>query len=386
MAGRSPGAAPLRVLESFRAPRSTTNPYLSLLLGALPADVEAVTFGWRRALTGRYDVLHVHWPEVVVRRANPVRGAAAALLLGLVLVRCRLTGRAVVRTAHNLRPHEEHGFLARAVLRLCDRWTTWYVRLNDTTPTPAGVPATTILHGHYRDWFAHLPRPDVVPGRLLYFGLVRPYKGVEELLEVFGDVPGQDASLRVVGRPSDPALAEAVRERAARDARVSVRLEHVPDEDLAQEIGAAELVVLPYREMHNSGAALLALSLGRPVLVPDNAVTAALAAEVGDAWVLRFDGALQAGRVARALREARDAAGPGPDLSGRDWPALGRAHADVFAAAVAVAHGRGLPGWRARGRVPADAPAARPGPAPEVPVGAGARADADRAPRTGLPG
>ena len=345
---------PVRVLESFRTPRATTNPYLSLLVRSLPGEVIATTFSWRRALAGSYDVLHVHWPEVVVDRRHPARRLAAVALFSLVLLRCRVTGRALVRTAHNVAPHERQGAPTRAVLRLCDRWTTWWIRLNDTTPTPPGEPATTILHGHYRNWFTDVPRADRVPGRVLHFGLVRRYKGVEQLLEAFRRLDAADVSLHVVGRAADAEMAAGVQTAAAVDARVSLQLEHVPDEVLAREVGECELVVLPYRAMHNSGAVLLALSLGRPVLVPSNPVTDALADEVGPDWVLRYDDTLDVDVLDGALRQAKVLSGEPhrqPDLRARDWEALGRQHAEVFRAASLRAR-------TSRPRVPGRRPAA----------------------------
>ena len=100
--------------------------------------------------------------------------------------------------------------------------------------------------------------PDVVG--VLFFGLVRQYKGVEDLLAAFRDLPDEGASLRVVGYPEDAALGRSVTEQAAADSRIGVRLECVDDETLAAEISAAQVVVLPYRHLHNSGAALLALN------------------------------------------------------------------------------------------------------------------------------
>jgi beta-1,4-mannosyltransferase len=100
--------------------------------------------------------------------------------------------------------------------------------------------------------------------------------------------------------------------------------------------------VLPYAEMLNSGAALLALSLRRPILVPRNDVNDLLAAEVGEAWVQRFDGPLEAADLLRALAAVRAAglASAAPDLTRRSWDGVGESHAAVYAEVLAQVRGR----------------------------------------------
>ena len=343
----------LTVLESFRTPRPTTNPYLSQLLTSVPPHVTPLAFSWRTALTGRYDVLHVHWPEVLLRAGTRPRTTARLALASLLLARITLCRTAVVRTLHNAEPHEQTSRAERALLRWFDRRTTLWVRLNETTTPPTGAPAVTILHGHYRDWFAEHPHDDQVPGRLLFFGLVRPYKGVEQLLTALAALRDDTATLRVVGRPSAPDLREAIEAAARNDGRISSRLEYVDDATLTQEISRAQLVVLPYRELHNSGAALLALSLDRPILVPAGPAVEQLAREVGREWVMTFTGTLGVADLEAALLATRGARGStGPDLSARDWPALGAAHAAAFAEAVRLAH---APGRRSAGPAGPDA-------------------------------
>jgi hypothetical protein len=83
--------------------------------------------------------------------------------------------------------------------------------------------------------------------------------------------------------------------------------------------------------MHNSGAALLALSLGRPVLVPRNETNTRLAAEVGPAWVLMYEGEVTAEKLLRALADsARTPPAEHPDLSAREWENAGRRHLDAY--------------------------------------------------------
>jgi beta-1,4-mannosyltransferase len=78
-------------------------------------------------------------------------------------------------------------------------------------------------------------------------------------------------------------------ERGARRPRVRLTLRHADDDELVEAVGEAQVVVLPYRQMHNSGALLLALSLDRRVLVPSGPVTDELAARVGEHWVCTAD-------------------------------------------------------------------------------------------------
>jgi len=333
----APAPPRLVVLQSFRQPRPTTNPYVSLLLRSLPEDVSALTFSWRRALLGRYDVLHLHWPDVLLRGTSTLRTLGRRALVAALLVRLVLARTAVVRTVHNPAPHERGPAVERLLLAALDRCTALAVHLSPSTADAVrpGLPGVVVPHGHYREWYTAADvRP--VPGRLLHFGLLRPYKGVDALLGAFSATPG-DLQLRVVGHPSSPALAEELTAAAAADPRVALDLQHAPDDALAAEIAAAELVVLPYRSMHNSGALLLALSLDRPVLVPETSMTTALAEEVGAGWVLTHHGEVSAQHLQEALVAVRAAGrSPRPDLSAREWPAAGAEHARAYRRAVAV--------------------------------------------------
>lgn len=218
--------------------------------------------------------------------------------------------------------------MRRALKRLDDA-TQLSVAINSTTPMPTG--GVLIPHGHYRSRFAEYAKCRSEKGRLLYAGILRPYKGVEELLDAFAALPDRELTLRVVGKPT-AALREQVLDAVQRDPeRVSAQLEFVPDADLVREITSAELICLPYREMHNSGMALVALSLDRPVLVPDTEATRALAEEVGPGWVHTFTGELTADHIARVLATLRaQPTSTAPRLGGRDWEIVGRSYVNAF--------------------------------------------------------
>ncbi|NEM89972.1 glycosyltransferase [Galbitalea soli] len=331
----------MRVLQSFRSGRETTNPYLLQLVASLPEPVEVATFSWRAALLGDWQVFHLHWPEVLLRGTSPAKTAARRFLFALLLLRVRLTGRVIVRTMHNESAHEAQAPLDRLLTRRAERATTVWIRLNPFTVPPTTAPVVTILHGDYARWYADHVVGDRVRGRVLYFGLVRAYKGVEDLIDAFRAQPDPELSLTIAGRPADASLARQLGLRAAGDPRIRLALDYLGDAELATELGRSELVVLPYRRMHNSGATILALSLGRPVLVPANDVTRALRAEVGERWVQLFEGELDADDLTRALQAVRAiAADQRPDLGARDWDAIGRQHRDAYRLALDTRVGR----------------------------------------------
>jgi beta-1,4-mannosyltransferase len=328
--------AAVRVLQSFRLGRTTTNPYLSQLVASLPAEVAWEGFSWRAALLGGYDVFHVHWPEVLLRGSSRSRTAIRGVLLFATIVRIRISHRAIVRTLHNASAHETGSRIERWLLRYLDRSTALWIRLTPSTEPPTAAPVVTILHGDYRQWFEGHHRPDPVPGRVLYFGLIRAYKGVEDLVDAFRETAQPGMSLRIVGRPQSAALADDIAVRASGDSRISHAFDYVDDAALAREVGESSLVVLPYRAMHNSGALLLALSLGRPVLVPSNDVTRSLAEEVGEGWVRVFEATISSAAIEDALTVPIPQFDP--RLDARDWPSIGRAHLDAYRAAAEKAH------------------------------------------------
>lgn len=330
-----PRPGPIRVLTSFPRPRPTTNPYVVQLAHALEQEpgVEVHYFDWRTALRGGYDVVHLHWPETWLEGRTPVRRVVRLLLTVALCLRLTLSRTAVVRTWHNLERPSGLWRVDYAVLAWLDRLTRARIRLNDVTELPAGAAQVTIPHGHYRDWYARYPQREAVPGRAAFVGRIRRYKGVERLVEVFASLPDADLSLTVAGLPSSEELSAVVTDLVGADPRVSLRFEYVDEATLAETVTEASLVVLPYRHMHNSGTVLAALSLDRPVLVPDNEVNRRLAHEVGPGWVLLYEGDLDAADLQRGLAAAHRVSGR-PDLSAREWTSAGEQHVEAYLLAL----------------------------------------------------
>jgi glycosyltransferase involved in cell wall biosynthesis len=102
---------------------------------------------------------------------------------------------------------------------------------------------------------------------VLSFGLIRPHKGVDVLVDAFAATP-EDAVLLIVGRPMMPV--EPLRRRA-RELGVEDRVRLVPRFVAEDEVPAyfrrADLVVLPYRDVEQSGVLFTALAFSCPLLI-----------------------------------------------------------------------------------------------------------------------
>lgn len=104
---------------------------------------------------------------------------------------------------------------------------------------------------------------------VLCFGLIRPYKGVDVLLEAFARGPAERGmTLLLAGEPWGK-LGESIAERIARPdlvGRVKARLQWIPEDEAGDWFGAADVAVLPYRSATGSAVAAQALGYGLPVI------------------------------------------------------------------------------------------------------------------------
>ena len=175
--------------------------------------------------------------------------------------------RPQVLTLHNVIRRE------RSAARLLDAFDALVVHTRHGAELLGGGERVHVIpHGA----FAHLTRqPDERPllpelaeverPVVLYFGIVRDYKGVDVLLEAFADVP--DAELWVVGRPLGVDM-ERLRELAPAG-RVRFVTRYVGDDELPAFFRRADLVALPHRTVDMSGVLFAGLAFGKAMVMSD---------------------------------------------------------------------------------------------------------------------
>ena len=133
-------------------------------------------------------------------------------------------------------------------------------------PGPAKPPAHTSLPAAAEPSTpTRLPNPPT-PTRLLFFGIVRPYKGLDVLLRALAQAPAH-VTLTVAGEfwADTTEMDNLIGELGLAD-RVALRPGYVPADEIPALFGAADALVMPYREATASQNALLAFAHGLPVI------------------------------------------------------------------------------------------------------------------------
>ncbi|WP_158078546.1 glycosyltransferase [Microbulbifer mangrovi] len=104
---------------------------------------------------------------------------------------------------------------------------------------------------------------------LLFFGNIKPYKGIETLTNVFSTLDMENSRLLIVGKPDNKKLAEDINNSARLDPRIKTVFQYIQEEDVQIYFNASDIVVFPYRDILTSGAVILAMSFGKPCIVVD---------------------------------------------------------------------------------------------------------------------
>ncbi|HEX4463694.1 MAG TPA: glycosyltransferase family 4 protein [Solirubrobacterales bacterium] len=215
-----------------------------------------------RGLRGKLDgdVIHYQWLTMPSLDAYLLPSKRPRLLTAHYILpptpsrRQAATARRLFSRMDAVIAHSEHGF----------------ARLRDEVGLdPSRV--RVIPHGAF-DYLTRLPEEKPLPAELegaegpviLFFGLLRPYKGLDLLLEAFAQVEG--AELWIVGNPrTDVEPLRAAAQSAPGRVRFVTRF--VEDAEIPAIFRRADLVVLPYRDAEHSGVLYTGLAFGKPMVL-----------------------------------------------------------------------------------------------------------------------
>ncbi len=327
---------------------TSTNPYQRLLYGALGddtmvlpvADPFKIVLADRARDAGARFTLHLHWTSPILAPANHEAEATRRLQRVLAeLDRIQADGGRLIWTIHNAMPHEprfpelertlrqELALRATSIHVMCDRTAD---EVRDLYHLPQekveviahssylGVYPTVVDRATARERMGFTESDHV----LVFLGGIRPYKGVDLLLDAFEVMHAArpETKLLIAGRPGRFPGVDELEDRCRATAGVQANFTTVPDDQLQLYYRAADVAVFPYRRGLNSGAVNLAFTFGVPVVAPGvGCVGELLEPELAESFVpgdvLSLQAALEASlrlRTSEARRAAAAAAAANP--------------------------------------------------------------------------
>jgi glycosyltransferase involved in cell wall biosynthesis len=269
-----------------------------------------------------------HVPDML-RYRGPARGADVVHFQWLTVqpldVHLLPDVHPLVLTAHDVLPREPRPGQLAAQKRLYARMDAVVVHSEHGAARlrELGVANVHVIPHGPLDALTQQPQDAPLPPELtrgsptiLFFGLIRPYKGLDVLLDAWRRTERGTARLWVVGMPRMPVSIDAPATDAA--------LRFVSGPELAATFRAADLVVLPYREIDQSGVLYAALAFGKPLLL--SAVGGFPEVE-GAALVPPGDADALAEKLSELL-----AAPPRPATGATSWDEIARRTLELYAA------------------------------------------------------
>lgn len=136
-------------------------------------------------------------------------------------------------------------------------------------------PSTVIFHGPQEHGTAASPGPSANPApeakhliRFLYFGVIRPYKGLPELIQAFGMLvqEGLPVHLTVAGEPWSGEKEPLTELQRCGPEHYSLLLRYLPDKDVTALFANTDILVAPYRRVSASGPISMAMAAGIPIV------------------------------------------------------------------------------------------------------------------------
>lgn len=231
------------------------------------------------------DILHIHWLDPYIYSHSRLKSLLKSFVFILDMLIIRMLGIKIIWTVHNLVVHDgKFVRLEYAIISLfasmCDGVIVHSESALDEVGRRYAVPAgitVVIPHGNYINTYSNntsraearrklgIPESEHV---FLYFGKIRPYKGLEKLVEIFKSTDPANSRLIIAGKAPDLSVASDIKKSCAESQKIIPVISFIPDEEIQLYMNAADTVVLPYTNIFTSGSLLLAMSFGKAIIAP----------------------------------------------------------------------------------------------------------------------
>lgn len=240
---------------------------------------------FKRVVEG-YEIFHLHWTYPFSLKAKILQNKIAKKILYVYFLLClysiKFLRYKLVWTAHNILPHEPvfpNDFYARIKLIKRSDLVIFPSTLTQKEIIKIAKPQKDVVIqiGSYIGVYPMnagkiesrkkigIPLGDFV---YFYIGVIRPYKGIDDLLVAYKEVKNPHTHLIVGGDCLEPNLRPALIE-AAKTEQILWYDGIIPDDDLQYYFAAADVVILPFKKVTTSSSILLSFSFGRTAILPN---------------------------------------------------------------------------------------------------------------------
>jgi len=235
----------------------------------------------------RVDILHLHWQHPFLLGSSKIRTILRSLSFICQLLFIKACGKKLVWTVHNLKNHENKHinlelFFAKQIARFADaiivhcESAKWQVQRVFRVSKQEKI--FVIPHGSYLDVYENGVSPNEVKKQLnlpssdltyLFLGHIRPYKGLQELIDAFRKLNNKKTKLLIAGTAENRRFNNLLKKQTEDQSNIRLIPRRIADDEIQIYMNAADIMVLPYREILTSGAAILGMSFGKTIIAPN---------------------------------------------------------------------------------------------------------------------
>jgi len=274
------------------------NPYQHLMMIGLRAGGAEVIHGKKgkiftllsTVIVQRPNYLHVDWlHQYYLRRKAWMTWLFFPLFFMEILLLKTFTSTKLVWTLHNIYPHDkpQHGpykWARQWFAYHCDWIRVFDEGTVERASKSLNIPKQKfriIPEGSYVAYYANNIDKDNARKTLqlplnkrilLYLGLIKPYKGILEMVKSFqACAKNEDAILLITGKAMNLTYLQIL-EQAIKNDNIYLQEQFVADDALQVYFNAADVAVLPFERIENSGSAILAMGFAKPIIAPARGV------------------------------------------------------------------------------------------------------------------
>lgn len=276
----------MRNILAFPKYGDTRNPVLLNLNRHFEDDkeLEIDEFNLFKPFKKRYDIFHIHWPDYFFVKSLPYTIIRIIYFLTILCI-FKIRRTKLIWTVHNLQPHNNyHPKLNSWIMNIFTKYINGYIVMSEESkrlaiqkyPNLESKKSTLIYHGLYDNYKNNISKEDARKKLgihkdkkvLLYFGRVDKYKNIPILVSEFNKLD-DEYILLIAGNCKDIELKEEIKQHIGLNENIKTYFRFIEDNEVQYFFNACDLVVLPFKNILNSGSAMLALSFKKPLFCPN---------------------------------------------------------------------------------------------------------------------